>query len=393
MLLSEQDALEKVLEAVSPTGTESVSIWEGIGRVLACDPVSTIPIPRFDNSSMDGYAVRAVEAQKGSRLKVVGEQAAGLDARHAVAQGTAIRIFTGAPIPAGADGVIMQEDVERDGIALVVKEGISPGENIRRKGGDLCEGQRMLDRGTVLMGPQLALLASQGIAEIEVVQRPRVAVVATGTELRTQGQPLADGEIYETNRILLSALTADSGAIPHLFDVVPDRLESHLETLEIALKSDVLIVAGGVSVGEKDLVKSALTQLGVNLQLWRVAIRPGKPFLFGRYGRTLVFGLPGNPVSAFVTFLMFVRPALLRLAGRKEIELPRQRVRARSQLSNSGDRPHYLRGYIDDEEFVLAGNQQSHALFTLARASALCRLEPGQSIAAQTEIEVVRFIF
>jgi molybdopterin molybdotransferase len=391
MLLSEQDALEKVLEAVSPSGTEPVSIWEGAGRVLAGDEYSSVSIPRFDNSSMDGYAVRAAETQKGNRLAIVGEQAAGLDARQTVAPGTAIRIFTGAPIPTGADGVIMQEDVERDGTALVVREGIGEGENIRRKGGDLCEGQRMLDRGTVLMGPQLALLASQGLVEIEVARRPRVSVVATGTELRTQGEPLSDGEIYETNRILLSTLTADSGAIPQLFDVVPDRLESHLETLERALKSDVLIVAGGVSVGEKDLVKSALRQLGVSLQVWRVSIRPGKPFLFGRYGRTLVFGLPGNPVSAFVTFLIFVRPALLKIAGRKEIELLHQKVRTRSQLNNPGDRPHYLRGFIDREDFVLAGSQQSHALFTLAKATALFRLDPGQSVAAQTEIDVVRF--
>jgi molybdopterin molybdotransferase len=392
MLISEQEALTEVLGAVSPLANESASIWEGSGRILASDQFGSIPIPRFDNSSMDGYAVQVAEARPGDRLEVVGEQAAGQDARQIVRSGSAIRIFTGAPIPEGADGVIMQEDVEREGTFLLVKEGISPGENIRRQGGDLCVGQRMLGRGTVLSGPQLALLASQGLNKIDVFQRPRVAVVATGTELRTQGQTLADGEIYETNRILLSALTVDCGGIPQLFEIIPDRLEPHLETIGRALQSDVVIVAGGVSVGEKDLVKQTLKQLGVNLQLWRVAIRPGKPFLFGRYGRTLVFGLPGNPVSAFVTFLIFVRPALLKLAGRNEIDLPRQTVRTRNRLSNPGDRPHYLRGFIAKEEFVLAGNQESHALFTLAQASALCRLEPGQSIAPRLEIQVVRFL-
>jgi molybdopterin molybdotransferase len=393
MLLSETEVLAEVLTAVSQLETESISLWESAGRVLARDLFAGISLPRFDNSSMDGYAVRARDAQKGARLKVMGEQSAGPDFGLSIEPGFAIRIFTGAPIPTGADAVIMQEDVNPEGDNIIVREGVDQGENIRLRGGDLCEGQRILDRGSVLMAPQLALIASQGLIEVDVFKRPRVAIIATGTELKSPGEKLAPGEIYETNRILLSTLAANAGAVPRLFDIVPDRPEIHLQTFRQAMQSDVVIVAGGVSVGEKDLVKSTLAELGLDLKLWRVAIRPGKPFLFGTLGRTLIFGLPGNPVSAFVTFVIFVRKALLKMSGRNEFETPRRRVRLRRELRNLGDRPHYLRGTVDRNEFDVVGTQESHALFTLAQANALYRLEPNQVVPALSEVDVIPLIF
>jgi molybdopterin molybdotransferase len=393
MLLSETEVLAEVLAAVSQLETESISLWESAGRVLARDLFAGISLPRFDNSSMDGYAVRARDAQKGVRLKVMGEQSAGPDFGLSIEPGFAIRIFTGAPIPTGADAVIMQEDVNPEGDNIIVREGVDQGENIRLRGGDLCEGQRILDGGSVLMAPQLALIASQGLIEVDVFKRPRVAIIATGTELKSPGEKLAPGEIYETNRILLSTLAANAGAVPRLFDIVPDRPEIHLQTFRQAIQSDVVIVAGGVSVGEKDLVKSTLAELGLDLKLWRVAIRPGKPFLFGTLGRTLVFGLPGNPVSAFVTFVIFVRKALLKMSGRNEFETPRRRVRLRRELRNLGDRPHYLRGTVDRNEFDVVGTQESHALFTLAQANALYRLEPNQVVPALSEVDVIPLIF
>ena len=190
----------------------------------------------------------------------------------------------------------------------------------------------------VATGPKLAAIASQGLNDLSVFQRPKVKIIATGSELRSQGELIRPGEIYETNRVLVADLVANSGAEAEVFDIVPDTEEAHLLALERARGSDAIIVAGGVSVGDKDLVKPTLQKLGAELRLWRVAVKPGKPFMFGQWGRSLVFGLPGNPVSAFVTFLLFVRPALWKLGGRVSLELPRFPARLGQDLINAGDR-------------------------------------------------------
>jgi molybdopterin molybdotransferase len=342
MLLSEQETLERVLESVQSLTVENISIWQGRERVLARDIMATVALPRFDNSTMDGYAVRAEDAVRGAQLVVGGEQAAGPDLGLSVAPGRAIRIYTGAPIPRHADAVLMQEDTDlREGV-IFVREGVTRGENIRILGGDLCEGQKVASEGSVLRGPQLAAIGSQGLSELPVFRRPRVAVLATGSELRSQGEPISAGEIYETNRIMLADLVAGSGAEGRIFDIVPDTEEAHLKSFESARSCDVMVVAGGVSVGEKDLVKPVLQKIGAKLDLWRVAVKPGKPFMFGRLGRTLVFGLPGNPVSAFVTFLLFARPALWKLGGRASLDLPHARARLGADWMIRGERPHYL---------------------------------------------------
>jgi molybdopterin molybdotransferase len=387
MLLSESQTLERVLAAVEPLGAEVQS--KLLGRVLAQDVFASIPIPAFDNSSMDGYAVRAADAKVGGELAVIGEQAAGSHGDLVLAPRQAIRIFTGAPIPNGADAVIMQEDVERHGDTIVVRDGVERGENVRIRGGDLCEGQRLASKGEVLNPARIAVIGSQGIAELPVYARPTVAIIATGSELRPPGKRLGPSEIYETNRILLASLAERSNAAADLFDIVPDTEEAHLKTFETARDRDMMVIAGGMSVGEKDLVRPILKKLGAHLDLWRVAIKPGKPFLFGRLGRTLVFGLPGNPVSAFVTFLLFVRPALWKMGGRTDLELFRIPARLASDLSNDGDRPHYFRGVLKEGAFQPIGLQQSHALFALSQANALCRVESGQSLVSGSVVDVV----
>jgi molybdopterin molybdotransferase len=387
MLLTEAQTLDRVLGAVEPLGAEVQSRL--LDRVLAEDVFASIPLPAFDNSSMDGYAVRAADAKVGGELAVIGEQAAGADRNLVLGPGHTIRIFTGAPIPNGADAVIMQEDVERRGDKIVVREGVERGENIRIRGGDLCEGQRLASRGEVLTPVRIAVIGSQGIAKLSVYRRPTVAVIATGSELRVQGERLRPSEIYETNRILLASLTERSNAVADVFDIVPDTEEAHLKTFEQARSRDVLLIAGGMSVGEKDLVRPMLKKLGAELDLWRVAIKPGKPFLFGRLGRTLVFGLPGNPVSAFVTFLLFVRPALWKMGGRADLEPLRIPARLASDLSNEGDRPHYFRGVLKDAAFQPIGLQQSHALFALSQANALCMVESGKSLVSGSVVDVL----
>jgi molybdopterin molybdotransferase len=389
MLLNERETLNRVLQAVGPPSIENVSIWEAGNRVLAQDIVATVALPRFDNSTMDGYAVRAEDAMSGARLLVCGEQAAGQDLELSVGRGEAIRIYTGAPLPCYADAVIMQEDVDADERSILIREGVTNGENIRVRGGDLCEGQKLASKGSLLTGPRLAAIASQGRSELPVFKRPRVAIMATGSELRSPGDPIHAGEIYETNRILLAQLVAGSGSEGEIFDIVPDLEEAHWQSFQRARSHDAIVVAGGVSVGGKDLVKPTLQKLGAKLDLWRVAVKPGKPFMFGRLGDTLVFGLPGNPVSAFVTFLLFARPALWKMSGRSSLELPRTRARLEEELVNHGERPHYIRGIYEQGSFKPVGKQESHALFALSQANALCRLEAGQRLEANSLVDII----
>ena len=388
-MLTEQDALSSILAAVRPLETEELRLFEAGDRILAEDVLARISLPRFDNSSMDGYAVRAADAVAGVVLRVIGEQPAGPDQGLKVEAGTAVRVYTGAPISTGADAVIMQEDCDRQGDLVTIRESVAPGEFIRRRGGDLCEGQKVAEAGAHLNGPLLAILASQGISRIHVFRRPKVAVLATGSELRSPGEPLGSGEIYETNRVMLQELVQDAGGIPRLFDPVPDQEDEHLRALRDAVSDDVIVVAGGVSVGERDLVKSTLKKLGCNIELWRVAVRPGKPFLFGRLNEKWVFGLPGNPVSAFVTFLLFVRPALLAMQGWRGASVTKTRATLSQSVTNKGERPHYLRGYFETGRFKPFENQESHALFGLSRANALLRISAGEQLLENQTVDVV----
>jgi molybdopterin molybdotransferase len=389
MLLTEQETLRRILDATETLATEEVPIAVAGDRVLAHTLFARIPLPAFNNSAMDGYAVIAREARPGTKLSVVGEQSAGLNRQLRVQSGTAVRIFTGAPLPEGADAVLMQEDAERAGDEIIVHTDLEPAENVRMRGGDLCEGQKIGQPGMRLSAQRLALLASQGLSRVTVYRRPYVSVVVTGSELRKPDASLEPGEIYETNGIMLSELVRKSGGLPVHFDPIPDEEEAHTRSLSEALKSDVAIIAGGVSVGEKDLVKPVLRKLGAELALWRVAIRPGKPFLFGRLGDKLIFGLPGNPVSAYVTFVVFVRPALLRLQGSSGESSERTKVRAAQRLRNPGERPHYLRGRLTGDGFALVGRQESHALFALSQSDALVRLEPNQEAAEGEMLEAM----
>lgn len=388
MLLTEEETLRRILDATQPLATEELLLGEAGNRILANTMFAKIALPAFNNSSMDGYAVIARDVLPGTRLRVVGEQSAGLDQQLRVKSGTAVRIFTGAPLPEGADAVLMQEDVERTGDEIIAHGQLQSGENVRLRGGDLCEGQKIADAGTRLNAQRLALLSSQGLGRVAVYRRPRVSVAVTGSELRKPDETLGPGEIYETNGIMLSELVRQSGGSPVLFDPIPDEEEAHLKSLSEAVQSDVLVVAGGVSVGEKDLVKPMLRKLGAEIALWRVAVRPGKPFLFGWLGRKIIFGLPGNPVSAYVTFVLFVRPALLRLQGSGEANI-RTKVVTAHRLRNNGERPHYLRGKLTGDSFALVGPQESHALFALSQADALVRLDAKQEVAEGETVDAL----
>ena len=390
-MITEEEACAKILDRVQSLPARIIPIAQARGCFLARDVTARSPLPLFDNSAMDGYAVIAKDCGLGKRLRVVGEQPAGIDRKLSVRSGEAVRILTGAPLPSGADAVVMQEDVSRESDHIIINAEVKADEFVRRRGCDLAEGQKTLAAGERLRAESLALLAAQGFSEIEIGGLVRAAVISTGDELVSPGKPVQPGELYESNSVLLRALLEENRVAVELVRMATDHAGDLQAALLDGLDRDVLIITGGVSVGDRDLVRPLLSKLGAEIDLWRVAIKPGKPFLFGRRANCAIFALPGNPVSAFVTFLVFVRPAILKMMGANDNSLHLHRTAARLSvdLINDGDRAHYLRGELRDGEFKPIGRQESHALYGLSRSNALLRLAPGEKISAGNTIQVL----
>jgi len=389
-MISEEEARSRILQDIRPLPPRRVSLKCALNCFAAEDHFARLPLPGFDNSAMDGYAVVASSCGPGKRLRVVGTQPAGVDRQLRVSSGEAVRIFTGAPLPAGADAVIMQEDVTRDGDEIVSNVDVDPGAYIRKRGCDLSEGQRIVAAGERIRAVTSALLASQGVADVMVGGEASAGIISTGDELAKPGEKLQAGQIYESNSVLLEALLSRCGVIERSVEQCPDDPGALIAAFRQGVQHHVLLINGGVSVGEHDFVKSAMQSLGGEIDIWRVAIKPGKPFLYGRIGKCVVFGLPGNPVSAFVTFLQFVRPAILKMMGASGDELQLQTVLARLtvDLRNDGDRTHYVRGKLRNGSFTPVGRQESHALFGLSQSNALLRLAPGAEIKYDTAVDV-----
>jgi molybdopterin molybdotransferase len=387
-MISEEEARNRILEAVSPRPERTVLLSDALDCFSARDVVARLPLPMFDNSAMDGYAVVASSSRKGARLKVIGEQPAGPDRQLRISPGEAVRIFTGALIPAAADAVVMQEDTTRENDEVVVNVDIDHGEFIRRRGCDLADGQKILARGERLRPTTIALLASQGFTDVTIADEVNAAVVSTGDEIVMPGRKLDQGQIYDSNSILLQALLQRCGASVTSVEHCPDQREPLIDAIQRGIKNHVLVITGGISVGEHDLVQATLRSLGAKIDIWRVAIKPGKPFLFGQVNGCAVFGLPGNPVSAFVTFLQFVRPAILKMMGANDLDLPKTPARLTVDLTNEGDRAHYFRGKIENGTFAPIGRQESHALFGLSQSNALLRVAVGESLKAGAIVDV-----
>ena len=392
-MISENDARAKILEAVrllpprkmsilSASRTDSSRGEEALDHFAAEDYFARLPLPMFDNSAMDGYAVVASDCKRGARLRVIGEQPAGVDRKLRVSNGKTVRIFTGAPMPAGADAVVMQEDVTRTDDEIVIKVDVEVDEFVRKRGCDLGEGQKILGKGDRIVATKLALLASQGFAQVSVGGEVRAAIISTGNELAKPGEKIEPGQIYDSNSVLLQSLLKRSSAAAASVENCSDDGDSLRAAMQRAAGNEILIVSGGVSVGEHDLVQKTLRDLGATIDIWRVAIKPGKPFLFGQLGRCFVFGLPGNPVSAFITFLQFVRPAILKMMGATDVDLPKMPAKLTVDLTNDGDRAHYLRGKLENGNFAPIGRQESHALFGLSQSNALLRVGTGESFKA-----------
>ena len=387
-MISEEEARATILDAVRLLPPRTVPILEAVDCFAAEDYLARLPQPAFDNSAMDGYAVIAADCRPGARLRVIGEQPAGPDRQLRISTGTSVRIFTGAPMPEGSDAVVMQEDVAREGDEIAVNTAVYVGQFIRVRGCDLGAGQKILAAGERIGGTTVALLASQGLENVSIGAGVRVAIISTGDELAKPGENLQHGQIYDSNSVLLQSLLPGCGAVAASVQHCRDDRDSLRRAFTGAAKNQIVIVTGGVSVGEHDLVQTTLRSLGARIDIWRVAIKPGKPFLFGRLGDCFIFGLPGNPVSAFVTFLQFVRPAILKMMGAGNLELPRVPAKLIVDLTNDSDRAHYIRGRIENRNFAPIGRQESHALFGLSQSNGLLRLTAGEALPAGTIVEV-----
>ncbi len=381
-MVEEAEALARILAAARPLEIVEAPLSSALGMFLAKPIRAAMAHPAFDNSVVDGYAVRFADGQ--THRIITGEQPAGRNRKLLVNPGEAVRIFTGAPIPFGCDAVAMQEDAQVEDGQLILSEPVDLGDNIRRAGADLAAGQLIGEPGDELTPQRIGLLASQGISAAPVHRRPVVSILSTGNELRPPGETLADGEIFDSNGVMLAALLQSIGISAEVRHCRDDAAQTEAEIRRAVAGSDVLIISGGVSVGDHDHVKPALRAAGIALDLWRIRMKPGKPLAFATSEGKLIFGLPGNPVAAFVTFLVLLRPALLQMVGATGPArfLPERSVTLATPISNPGDRPHYIRGTLAEDRFTATGLQESHALFGLSRSQALLRLEPGQQLSA-----------
>jgi len=379
-LLSIDEALDLITAHTGVLAAETVALGDAYGRFLAEDLRAVIDLPPFASSAMDGYAVRAADTP--DRLSVVGESAAGSPYRGALGPGEAVIISTGAVVPPDADAVVPVEDVRSDGDGqIVVDATVEPGAFVRVAGSDIAHGDPLLSAGTRLGPAQIGAAAAVGLGALPCRRRPRVAVLTTGSELRPPGERLREGEIFDANGPMLSAALATTGASVHPVPAAADTPEAHRAALERALEHDVVISSGGVSMGAHDLVRSVGDELGVREVFWRVALRPGKPLAFGVRDSTLVFGLPGNPVSTLVCFELFVRPALLAMQGAPVLRPAWSAARLGTAVPRNPQRDDLIRVRVtgDGLEAMLTPvhGQQSHQIAITAQADGLALIPSG----------------
>ncbi|WP_072385970.1 gephyrin-like molybdotransferase Glp [Hyphomicrobium sp. CS1BSMeth3] len=346
-LLSVEEALARILADASPLGTERITIDAAHDRILAEPLAARLTQPPFDASAMDGYAVRAADvAQLPAKLTVIGESAAGHPFFGRVGQGEAVRIFTGAPVPEGADGIVIQEHTTREGAQVLVQGDDVQTDHIRPRGGDFREGLRLLDAGRRLGPRELSLAAAMGHGEVVVYRRPKVAILSTGDELVRPGETPGTGQIVASNHLGVGAMVRGFGAEVIQLGIARDTAESLNAHVARAKDADILVTIGGASVGDHDLVAPVLSKQGMELAFWKIAMRPGKPLMSGRLGNLRVIGLPGNPVSALVCARVFLVPLVEHLAGRAEASEATRLAEAAVAIEANGPRQHYMRATL-----------------------------------------------
>ena len=401
MALSVAEALERVLTDVAKTPAETVPIAQAMGRILAAPVVARLTQPPFNASAMDGYAVQSADLSGlPMRLAVVGQSAAGHHFPGRLEAGQAVRIFTGAPVPEGADTVVIQENTDTADGAVIIREGkTDSGLNIRPRGGDFSEADELLKAGRRLGARELTLAAAGGHGALKVRRRPVVAILATGDELVPPGDMPGNGQIVCSNPLGVAALAAQVGAEPRLIGIAKDTRESLAAHIETARDADILITIGGASVGDHDLVGPVLEQLGMSLAFWKIDMRPGKPLLFGRLGTQRVMGLPGNPVSALICARVFLVPLIREMLGLPRAEAAAATARLSEPVESNGPRQHYMRAtlsHAEDGSHVVrpAHSQDSSLVRTLSDANALLVRPPNApAVEAGAQVSVLLLDF
>ncbi|MCL5123901.1 MAG: molybdopterin molybdotransferase MoeA [Deltaproteobacteria bacterium] len=374
------EAQQKVLEEIPVLGRERLFILEALGRVLAQDVEAVRDVPSADNSAMDGYSVKysdivGANSSNPVRLKIIGESPAGKPYPGLLEQGQAVRIMTGGLIPKGADTVIMLEDTEREGDFVICLNDPGARAHVRFKAEYVRTGESVFRRGDVIRPPEVGMLATLGHAYVYVYQRPVVAILSTGDELVDLDEPFSEGKVICSNTYSLAAQVLDCGAIPLSLGIASDNIDDLRSRLRDGLRADVILTSGGVSVGKYDLVKDTLTEVGMKVKFWKVAMKPGKPLVFGTIGAKPVFGLPGNPTSAMISFEQFVRPALLKMMGRKHLFRPLMEAQLAEDVKISSGRLHLVRCKLFEKDgvkfAVSTGTQSSASLRSMVMADGL----------------------
>jgi molybdopterin molybdotransferase len=391
-MISIEEAQRTILKFITPLETEKVSVFQGLNRVTPEDHIAPWDIPAADNSAMDGYAFSHA-ALSGDRLRVTGFLPAGEAPSIPVPHGEAIKIMTGAPVPPGCDTVVPIEDVEEEGGWIRFTSTVRAGSHVRMQGEDIRNGNVVIPAGALLRPQEIGMLSAMGTTALAVYRRARVAILATGDELLEPGSTPAPGKIINSNSYSLAAQVLDAGGDPVLLGIAPDALDATCDKIRAGLNADLLVITGGVSVGDRDVVKEAIEKLSGSVTFWKVNVKPGKPLAFAMLQGKPVFALPGNPVGAMVSFELFVRPSILKSMGHRRLFRPVVKAVLQEPAANQGKRPHLVRGMVsihDDRYHVsTTGNQSSGRLSSMIQGNGLIRLAPEALYAKGDEVEVL----
>jgi molybdopterin molybdotransferase len=389
-MISFEEALHKILSSIQPLGLEKVQLLESLGRIIGEDIYAKRDIPPLDNSAMDGYALRFEDIRESSkdhpvRLEVIEDLPAGFVSKKTIEKGQAIRIMTGAPIPKGADTVVPVEETRKEHGFTFILKAASLGENIRRSGEDVKKGERVISKGDLIRPAEVGMLASVGRSSVLIYQKPLIAILCTGDELVDVDENLEESKIISSNSYTLAAQVKDCGAVPVQLGIARDRKEEIREKLRQGTRADVLISSAGVSVGDYDFAKDALSDLGMEMAFWQISMKPGKPLAFGTIQGKPVFGLPGNPVSSMISFEEFVRPSLLKMMGHREVLRPVVEAILQEEIRKTAGRRHFIRAFVSFKEgsyfATTTGDQGSGILMSMLKANGLIMIPEAQEIA------------
>lgn len=396
-MLSFFDARQQIIDALSTVETEQVDLLDSVGRAIMTDIFADQSLPSFDNSAMDGYAVRACDCGNETCLPIDGYLPAGGKVENALQPGTAVKIMTGAPVPTGADAVVPFEQTEESDGQVKIFGQVKSGDHIRWKGEDFQPGALLLAAGSVVRPAEVSLIASFGMTKVNLCRPVRVAILSTGDELQEPGEEQISGRIIDSNSWALAAAIRETGAEPQLLGIARDDRDSLREKLKIGLEADVLVTSAGVSAGDRDYVREILDELGVEQQFWKVGIKPGKPTAFALRGTTPVFSLPGNPVSTMITFEEFVRPALLKMMGHMAVFKPMLNARLLKPVKKKPGRLQLLRVVVDstvDGELTIvsAGDQNTGILRTMSAAQGIAYLAADAGNYAEGDVVPIHLL-